>query len=134
MIGKYAAIDDPAAAAKKFRSKSWPIDESIIRGFRAMYKAELEKARKEKHLIMPDLNILLRRRPLSLGSLDQMVQKFLLALQSRGGLITWVIAASIAKALVATNTRLMLDHNHIDLNSSPWAKSLFDQIGFKKRI
>ena len=41
-----------------------------------MYKAELEKARKEKHPITPNLNVLLRGRPLLLESLDQMVQKF----------------------------------------------------------
>ena len=45
-----------------------------------MYKAELEKARKEKCSIAPNLSILPRGRPLLLGSLDQMVQKFLLAL------------------------------------------------------
>ena len=59
-----------------------------------MYKAELEKAREEKRSISPNLNVLLRGRPLLLGSLDQMVQKFLLALQSRGGLETSVIAVS----------------------------------------
>ena len=53
---------------------------STVRGFCAMYKAELEKARKEKRPIAPNLNVLPRGRPLLLGSLDQMVQKFLLAL------------------------------------------------------
>ena len=62
-----------------------------------MYKAELKKARKEKRPIAPNLNVLPRARPLLLRSLDQIVQKFLLALQSRGGLITSVIAVSVAK-------------------------------------
>ena len=75
-IGKYAAINGPAAAAKKFGSKSRPVNESTVRGFCAMYKAELEKARKEKHPTTPNLNVLLRGRPLLLESLDQMVQKF----------------------------------------------------------
>ena len=82
------AINGPAAAAKKFGSKSRPINESTVRGFCAMYKAELEKARKETRPTAPNLSVLPRGRPLLLGSLDQMVQKFLLALQSRGGLIT----------------------------------------------
>ena len=66
-----------------------------------MYKAEIEKARKEKRPIAPNLNVLPRGRPLLLGSLDQVVQKFLLALRSRGGLITSVIAVFVAKALIA---------------------------------
>ena len=45
-----------------------------------MYKEELEKARQEKRPIAPNINVLLRGRPLLLGRLDEMVQKFLLAL------------------------------------------------------
>ena len=67
-----------------------------------------------------------------LGSLDQMVEKFFLALQSRGGLITSVIAVCVVKALIARNAHLMLDH--IDLDLSSWAKSLFCRMGFKKRM
>ena len=59
-----------------------------------------------------------------------MVQKLLLALRSRGGLITSVIAAYVAKALKARNPHLMLDH--IDLDSSSGAKCLFRRMGFKK--
>ena len=66
------------AAAKKIVSKSRPVIESTIRGFYAMYKGELEKARKEKRPIAPNLNVLLREPPFWLGSLDQMFQKFLL--------------------------------------------------------
>ena len=59
-----------------------------------------------------------------------MVQMLLLALQSRGGLITSVIVVSVAKALIARNPHLMLDH--IDLDPSSWAKSLFYRMDFKK--
>ena len=45
-----------------------------------MYKAELEKARKEKCPIAPNLNVLSRGHLLLLESLDQMVQKFLMTL------------------------------------------------------
>ena len=95
-----------------------------------MCKAELEKVRKEKRPTAPNLNVLPKGRPLLLGSLDQMVHKFLLALLSIGGLITSVIAVSVAKALIARNPHLMLDH--IDLDSSSWAKSFFRRMGFKK--
>ena len=45
-----------------------------------MYKGELEKARKEKRPTAPNLSVLLTEPPFLLGSLDQMFQKFLLAL------------------------------------------------------
>ena len=61
-----------------------------------------------------------------------MVQKFLLVLRSRDGLITSVIAISVAKALIARNTHLVSDH--IDLDSSSWVKSLFRRMSFKKRM
>ena len=115
-IRKYAAINGPTAAAKTIESKSRPVNESTVRGFCAMYKAELEKARKEKCPIAPNLNVLPRGRPLLLASLDQLIQKFLLALRSRGGLVTSVIVVSVAKALIARNPHFMLDH--IDLDSS----------------
>ena len=38
-IGKFAAINGPAAAAKKLGSKSQPMNESTERGFCAMYKS-----------------------------------------------------------------------------------------------
>ena len=58
--------------------------------------------------------------------------KVLLALRSRGGFITLVIAVSVAKVLIARNSHLMLDH--IDMVSSSWAKSFFRRMGFKKRM
>ena len=63
-IGKHAAINGPAAAGKKIGSKRQPVNESAVRGFCAMYKAEPEKARKEKRPIAPNLNVLPRGRPL----------------------------------------------------------------------
>ena len=115
---------------QKNLDQSRPVNKSTVRRFCAMCKAELEKVRKEKRPTAPNLNVLPKGRPLLLGSLDQMVQKFLLALLSIGGLITSVIAVSVAKALIARNPHLMLDH--IDLDSSSWAKSFFRRMGFKK--
>ena len=42
------------------------------------------------------------------------------------------MAVSVAKALIAMNSHLMLDY--IDLDSSSWAKSLFHRMGFKKHM
>ena len=94
-----------------------------------MCKAELEKSRKKARPIAPNLNALPTERLLFVGSLDQMIQKFLLDLQSRGGLIASVITVSVAKALIARNPHLILDH--IDLDSSSQAKSFFCRMGLK---
>ena len=57
-----------------------------------------------------------------------MVQKFLLAVRSRDGLITSTIAVSVAKSLIARNPHFNL--GYICLDSSSWAKSLFRRIYF----
>lgn len=131
-IGKYAAINGPVATARKFGSNSRPINESTVRVFCKMYKAELKAASKEKRSVETKLAVLPRGRPLLLGSLDQMVQRFLLAVRSRGGLITSAIAVSVAKALIVRNPHFNL--GHIDLDSSHWARSLFRRMGFVKRM
>ena len=73
-----------------------------------------------------------RGRSLMLGSLDEMVQRYLRGYRSRGGPFNSVIAVSIAKVLIARNPQLNLDH--IDLDSSSWAKSLFQRMGFTRRM
>ena len=55
-----------------------------------------------------------------------------MALQSRGGLISSVIAVSVAKTLIARNPHLMLDH--IDLDSLSWQKAFFAEWASKKRM
>ena len=57
-----------------------------------------------------------------LGSLDQMVQRFLLALKSRGEVVSRTIVIATAKALIARNPQYNLGHVKID---SSWAQSLF---------
>ena len=70
-----------------------------------------------------------RGRPLLLGSLDEMIQRYLQAYRSRGGPVNSLIEmVSIAKVLTARNPQLNLDH--IDLDWSSWAKSLFQRMGF----
>ena len=73
-----------------------------------------------------------RGRPLMLGSLDEMVQRYLRAYRSRGGPGNSLIAVSIAMVLIARNPQLNLDH--INLDSLSWAKSLFQRMGFTRRM
>ena len=78
------------------------------------------------------MSVFPRGRPLLLGSLDHMVQRFLLSLRRTGGLVSSAIAISAAKALIARNLQYNL--SHIDLDSSYLAQSLFWRMGFKKRM
>ena len=131
-IGKYAAENGPAAAARKFTSEKKQLNESPVRRFCKLYKDEIKQAVKEKRDVKRELNVLLRGRPLLLGSLDQMVQRFLLATRSKGGLISSAIAIATAKALITRCPEYDLGHK--DLDSSSWAKSLFKRMGFVKRM
>lgn len=117
---------------KKFGTKEKPLDESIACRFAKLYTGELAEAMKQKREINKSLQTLRRCRPLLLGTLDQMVQKFILALRSIGGLVSTTIAISTAKALIARNPHLGL--NHIDLDSSSWARSLLRRMGFRRRM
>ena len=76
-IGKYAAESGPKAAARKFTTKQNPLNESTVRRFCNLYKRELEQASKEKREIKSPLKYLPPGRPLLLGSLDEMVQRYL---------------------------------------------------------
>ena len=86
----------------------------------------------EKRDVKRELNVLPRGRPLLLGSLGQMVQRFLLATRSKGGLISSAIAIATAKALITRYPEY--DLGHIDLDSSSWAKNFFKRMGFVKRM
>ena len=66
-----------------------------------------------------------------LGQIDQMVQTYIKAVSSRGGLVTRTLANSAAKALMARYLNLV---GNIDVDSSSWAKSLFKRMGFVRRI
>ena len=131
-IGKYAAENGPAAAARKFTSEKKKLNESTVRRFCKLYKDVIKQAVKEKRDVKRELNVLPRGHPLLLGSLDQMVQRFLLATRSKGGLISSAIDIATAKALITRYPEYDLDH--IDLDSSSWAKSLFKRMGFVKRM
>ena len=82
-IGKYAAENDLAAAARKFTTKQNPLNESTVRRFWNLYKRELEQVSKEKRETKSALKCLPLGRPLLLGSLNEMIQRYLLATRSK---------------------------------------------------
>ena len=69
-------------------------------------------------------------RPYFLGELDEMVQKHIHSLSKKGSVINTTVANATAKALISKYLYVAGD---IDMNSSPWAKSLFARMSFVKR-
>ena len=122
-LGKYAAIHGSRAAKRKFHTKEKPLSQSNARRFSKLYKEEISKARKSNCDVNSNLSVLPSGRPLFLGSLDQMVQRFLHSLRRTGGLVSSTVAISAAKALIARNSRYNL--SHIDLDSLHWVQSIF---------
>lgn len=59
-----------------------------------------------------------------------MVQRFLIALRSRGGVVSRTVAIATAKALILRNPQYELGHIKLDYT---WSKSLFRRTEFKKR-
>ena len=102
-IGKYAAASGYAAAVRKFMNKGKPLNESTVRRFCKRYKEEFKQSSKEKCELKKRLRLIPRGGPLMLGSLDEMVQKYLRAYRSRGGLVNSIIAISVTKVLTARN-------------------------------
>ena len=130
-IEKYAAIHGSRAAERKIHTKEKPLSESNARKFSNLHNEEISKVQKNNRDVNRNLSVLPCGRLLPLGSLDQMVQKFLFSLRRTGGLVSSAVAISAAKALIARNPQYNL--THIDLDSSHWAQSLFRRMGFKKR-
>lgn len=131
-IGKYAALHGHAAAVRRFAKKEKPLNESSVRRFVKLYHEELKKASIQERNVQDKLAPIQRGRKLMLGSLDQKVQNYLRSYRSRGGPISTIVAVTIAKVLIARNPELELQH--VDLDSSSWAKSLFKRMGFVRRM
>ena len=79
-IGKYAAIHRSRAAERKFHTKEKPLSESNAWQLSKLYRKEMSKAQKNNCDVKRNFSVRPCRRPLLLGSLEQMVQIFLLSL------------------------------------------------------
>lgn len=93
---------------RKYNSGKKPLNESTVQRFCKAYKEELQESDKAKRELKQELSLMLRGRPLLLGSLDSMVQKYLRAYRSRGG--------------------------PVNIDSSSWPKSLFHRMGLSRRM
>ena len=96
IVGKDARENGPAAAVRKFKKDFANINESSVRGFRKRHKKEIAQAKKDQRrtaIIIPTQK---RGRPLILGKLDSLFQRYISAASSRGSVITRSVLASTA--------------------------------------
>ena len=131
-IGKYASVNGPAAAVRKFKQQFPSINESTARTFRKRVESDLKEAKRKGITPSKSLPKFCSKtgRPLLLGDLDAMVQKYILAASNRGAVITRASAVSTAKTLLKKYPNVV---GKVDLDSSSWAKSLFLRMGFVQR-
>ena len=73
-----------------------------------------------------------RGRPILLGEIDDMVERFLLSLRKKGGVVNEVVARSVAKTLVNCSGKPEL--MSVDLDGKWLIQSLFRHMGFVRRV
>ena len=76
IIGKYASENGPIAAVRKFNSKFANLNESTARTFRDKYEEQITVAKKKGTVTEKSIISEKRGRPLLLGGIDEMVQKY----------------------------------------------------------
>ena len=129
VIGKYVAIHGTAAALRKFKKLFLHrLTESTVRAIREIYHRVVKSPSSS---LIKKITLLKRGRPLLLGSLDEKVQKFSVALRSKGGVVNTIVAVAVAKALIEKSSDELL--KVLDLDNSSWVKRLFVRMGFVKR-
>ena len=128
-IGKYASENGSAATVQKFKSDFPKLNESAVRDFKRKYEEKLKISKKKGE----NISILVtekRGRPLLLGKLDEMVQKYIKAASNRGAVISRSMASATAKALLVRYLDMV---GMIDVENSSWAKSLFQRMSYSRR-
>ena len=128
-IGKYASENGSAATVQKFKSDFPKLNESAVRDFKRKYEEKL-KISKKKGENISTLVTEKRGRPLLLGKLGEIVQKYIKAASNRGAVISRSMASAAAKALLVRYPDMV---GMIDVENSSWAKSLFQRMSYSRR-
>ena len=128
-IGKYASENGSAATVWKFKSAFPKLNECTVRDFKRKYEEKL-KISKKKGENISTLVTEKRGRPLLLGKLDEMVQKYIKAASNCGGVISRSMASATAKAQLVRYLDMV---GMIDVENSSWAESLFQRMVYSRR-
>ena len=115
MTGKYVSENEIVSAQQNFQSSHGAIGESTVRLFKKKYEAVIKDEARKK--VSPKKAIAARKRGRSvlLFKIDEIVQRFLLVVRKKGGVVNAVVARSVAKALVKRSGKKEL--KVIDLDS-----------------
>ena len=104
--------------------------DSTIRSSKTRVIKEIKDASKEQREVTQSLKKYSKPTgPLLLGELDAMVQSYIKAVSSRGALVSLAIAAG--KALIHKYPNVV---GNINIVSSSWTKSLFESMGYVRRM
>ena len=131
-VGKYSSEHGTAASVRRFKRKFPKLNESTARYFKKRYENSLGERKENETTPSKALKKYKTKtgRPLLLGELDAMVQKYIQAASNRGAVISRASAVSAANALLKKYPNIV---GKIDLESSSWAKSLFIRMGYVQR-
>ena len=127
--GKYASEHCPAAAVRRFKIKAPKFNESTACSFKKKYEEKINENKENGTTLSKSIPKYKTKtgRPLMLGELDVMVQKYIRALSNQGPVISVASAIATATALLKKYPKIV---GKIDLESSSWAKSLFMRMGY----
>ena len=117
----------------KHFAKEFPtLGESTVRLFKKQYVADSKKVGPDEEITQ--LAKKKRGRPLTLGNLDEKVQKYIRALRKAGTPVNARVVLAAAEGIVKATDRTLLFENggHIKL-SLDWAYSFLRRMGYVKR-
>ena len=131
-IGKYATENGPARATRHFS-----VPETTARRLKTEYLQKLKTICFSENTVpvVKSLPTKTQGRPLLLGlKLDQVVQNYVNALRTVGGVVNTAIVMAAAEGVVsARDAGLLVGHGgHIDITKT-WAKSLLRRMGYVNR-
>ena len=129
-VGKYSSEHGTAASVRRFKRKFPKLNESTARYFKKRYENSLGERKENETTPSKALKKYKTKtgRPLLLGELDAMVQKYIQAASNRGAVISRASAVSAANALLKKYPNIV---GKIDLESSSWAKITEEKILLK---
>ena len=102
-------------------------NESTACTSRQKYEFELSEAKRIWRVVSASICRIQVQRPLLFGEIDGMVQRYLVAANNRGAVISKAVAISTAKVLMSRFPHLV---GSIDIGWSHLAQSLFRKMGF----
>ena len=130
-IGKYGMENGSRRTARAFQKEFPNLNDSLVCNFMKKYAKEQGHKEKMNGSSCVSIPNRIRGRPPMLGSIDQKVRDFLIALRHRGGVVNSTIAIAVGKAFISESCDKSVKNLCI---VQSWAQSLFRRMGFVQRM